>query len=214
MQALCRSPINGCYSKNQFRLDRAQDRLHIVKGLIVALENIDKVVAIIKGSKDVEDAKSSLRKELKLSEIQATHILDMQLRRLTALEMQKILDEREELTARIKEYKKILDSEQRQRTIVLKELEEIVEIYGVDRRTEIVDLKDIPVHDDIPLIDVEDVPDEPCLITLSTSGRVGRASIEEVEDQHRGSMMFCLLPQSDQPIVWCLLSPLKDVRFP
>ena len=54
----------------------------------------------------------------------------------------------------------------------------IVEIYGVDRRTEIVDLKDIPVHDDIPLIDVEDVPDEPCLITLSTSGRVGRAPIE------------------------------------
>ena len=102
----------------------------------------------------------------------------MQLRRLTALEMQKILDEREELTARIKEYKKILDSEQRQRTIVLKELEEIVEIYGVDRRTEIVDLKDIPVHDDIPLIDVEDAPDEPCLITLSTSGRVGRAPIE------------------------------------
>ena len=164
--------------RTQFRLDRAQDRLHIVKGLIVALENIDKVVAIIKGSKDVEDAKSSLRKELKLSEIQATHILDMQLRRLTALEMQKILDEREELTARIKEYKKILDSEQRQRTIVLKELEEIVEIYGVERRTEIVDLKDIPVHDDIPLIDVEDVPDEPCLITLSTSGRVGRAPIE------------------------------------
>ena len=112
----------------------------------------------------------------------------MQLRRLTALEMQKILDEREELTARIKEYKKILDSEQRQRTIVLKELEEIVEIYGVDRRTEIVDLKDIPVHDDIPLIDVKDVPDEPCLITLSTSGRVGRASMREVEDQHRGQL--------------------------
>ena len=99
----------------------------------------------------------------------------MQLRRLTALEMQKILDEARRINCSHKGIQKILDSEQRQRTIVLKELEEIVEIYGVDRRTEIVDLKDIPVHDDIPLIDVEDVPDEPCLITLSTSGRVGRA---------------------------------------
>ena len=164
--------------RTQFRLDRAQDRLHIVKGLIIALESIDQVVSIIKGSKDVDVAKSALRKELKLSEIQATHILDMQLRRLTALEMQKILDEREELTARIKEYKKILDSEQRQRTIVLKELEEIVEIYGVERKTEIISIKDVPVYEDVPLIDEKDVPDEPCLITLSTSGKVGRSPIE------------------------------------
>ena len=95
--------------RTQFRLDRAQERLHIVKGLIVALENIDRVVAIIRGSEDADEAKAALRKELKLSEIQATHILDMQLRRLTALEMQKILDEQDELKGRITEYKKILD---------------------------------------------------------------------------------------------------------
>ncbi|MAT02381.1 MAG: DNA topoisomerase IV [Acidimicrobiaceae bacterium] len=170
--------LNVVNRRTQFRLDRAQDRLHIVEGLLIALENIDQVVSIIKGSEDVEDAKAELRKELKLSEIQATHILDMQLRRLTALEMQKILDESEELTLHISEYKKILASEQRQRTIVLKELEEIVEIYGVDRSTEIIDLKDVPVYDDIPLIEEKDIPDEPCLITLSTSGRVGRSPIE------------------------------------
>ena len=170
--------LNVVNRRTQFRLDRAQDRLHIVEGLLIALENIDQVVSIIKGSEDVENAKAELRKELKLSEIQATHILDMQLRRLTALEMQKILDESEELTLHISEYKKILASEQRQRTIVLKELEEIVEIYGVDRSTEIIDLKDVPVYDDIPLIEEKDIPDEPCLITLSTSGRVGRSPIE------------------------------------
>ncbi len=170
--------LNVVNRRTQFRLDRAQDRLHIVEGLLIALENIDQVVSIIKGSEDVEDAKAELRKELKLSEIQATHILDMQLRRLTALEMQKILDESEELALHISEYKKILASEQRQRTIVLKELEEIVEIYGVDRSTEIIDLKDVPVYDDIPLIEEKDIPDEPCLITLSTSGRVGRSPIE------------------------------------
>ena len=170
--------LNVVNRRTQFRLDRAQDRLHIVEGLLIALENIDQVVSIIKGSEDVENAKAELRKELKLSEIQATHILDMQLRRLTALEMQKILDESEELALHISEYKKILASEQRQRTIVLKELEEIVEIYGVDRSTEIIDLKDVPVYDDIPLIEEKDIPDEPCLITLSTSGRVGRSPIE------------------------------------
>ena len=89
--------LNVVVRRTQFRLERAQERLHIVKGLIIALENIDQVVAIIRGSEDADEAKAALRKELKLSEIQATHILDMQLRRLTALEMQKILDEQDEL---------------------------------------------------------------------------------------------------------------------
>ena len=170
--------LNVVIRRTQFRLDRAQERLHIVKGLIVALENIDQVVAIIRGSEDAEEAKAALRKELKLSEIQATHILDMQLRRLTALEMQKILDEQDELKGRITEYKKILGSEQRQRTTVLKELKEIVDIYGVDRKTEIISISDIPVYDDIPLVDEKEVPDEACLVTLSTSGKIGRMPIE------------------------------------
>ena len=170
--------LNVVVRRTQFRLDRAQERLHIVKGLIVALENIDRVVAIIRGSEDAEEAKIALRKELKLSEIQATHILDMQLRRLTALEMQKILDEQDELKGRISEYKKMLGSEQRQRTTVLKELKEIVEIYAVDRKTKIIPVSDIPVYDDIPLVDEKEIPDEACLVTLSTSGKIGRTPIE------------------------------------
>ncbi len=170
--------LNVVVRRTQFRLERAQERLHIVKGLIIALENIDQVVAIIRGSEDADEAKAALRKELKLSEIQATHILDMQLRRLTALEMQKILDEQDELKGRITEYKKILGSEQRQRTTVLKELKEIVDIYGVDRKTEIIPLKDIPTYDDIPLVDEKEVPDEACIVTLSTSGKIGRTPIE------------------------------------
>ena len=104
--------------------------------------------------------------------------MDMQRRRLTALEMQKILDEQDELKGRITEYKKILGAEQRQRTTVLKELKEIVDIYGVDRKTEIIPLEDIPTYDDIPLVDEKEVPDEACIVTLSTSGKIGRTPIE------------------------------------
>ncbi|MDG1845605.1 MAG: DNA topoisomerase 4 subunit A [Acidimicrobiales bacterium] len=171
--------LNVVIRRTQFRLERAQERLHIVMGLIVALENIDRVVTIIRGSADVEEAKSSLRKELKLSEIQATHILDMQLRRLTALEMQKIIDERDELSGQINEYKKLLGSEQRQRATVLNELKETVDVYGTDRKTEIISVSDIPVYDDVPLVNEQEVPDEACLVTLSTSGRIGRTSIED-----------------------------------
>jgi len=170
--------LNVVIRRTQFRLERAQERLHIVKGLIVALENIDRVVTIIRGSEDVEEAKSALRKELKLSEVQATHILDMQLRRLTALEMQKIIDERDELSGQIDEYKKLLDSEQRQRATVLNELKETVDVYGTDRKTEIISVSDIPVYDDVPLVNEQEVPDAACLVTLSTSGKIGRTSIE------------------------------------
>ena len=164
--------------RTEYRLQRAQDRLHIVEGLIIALENIDLVVSIIRGSADVDEARTQLCEQLDLTEIQATHILDMQLRRLTALEMQKIIDERDDLEARIDEYEKILASEQRRRTLVLNELNEIVEVYATERRTEIIGVDDVPVFDDVPLIDEEEVPDTPCVVTLSTSGVVGRAATE------------------------------------
>ncbi len=163
--------------RTQYRLDRAQARLHIVEGLIIALDNIDLVVRIIRGSADVDEARTQLCEQLDLSEIQATHILDMQLRRLTALEKQKIVGERDELLARIEEYLTLLGSEQRQRTTVLKELEELVEVYATDRRTEIIGVDDLPeVH--IPVIDEEAEPDSPCVVTLATSGVIGRAPVE------------------------------------
>ncbi|MGI9622391.1 MAG: DNA gyrase/topoisomerase IV subunit A [Acidimicrobiales bacterium] len=164
--------------RTEHRLTRANDRLHIVEGLIIALDNIDLVVSIIRGSDDVDEARTQLCSQLDLSEIQATHILDMQLRRLTALEKQKILDERDDLASRIDEYKKILASDQRRRTLVLNELSEIVDVYAADRRSEIINSEAVPVYDNVPLIDQEEAPDQPCVVTLSTSGVVGRAPTE------------------------------------
>ena len=163
--------------RSRFRLLRAQDRLHIVAGLLIALDNIDDVVTIIRRSSDSAEAKERLMLALELSDIQATHILDMPLRRLTALEKQKLVDEREELEAIIADLEALLKSEKRQRTLVLHELAEVVDAYSVERRTAIVSADDIPVFEAIDLID-DRVDDEPCLVTLSTSGQAGHAPIE------------------------------------
>ncbi len=167
--------------RSTYRLERARARLHIVEGLVVALDNIDLVVAIIRSSADVAEARERLMAELALSEIQATHILDMQLRRLTALEKQKILDERDSLLAGIDELEKLLGSEQRQRTLVLNELKGAVERHGRERRTQIVAPDELPVYDNLevtPSTTTAPATDEPCVITLSTSGTVGRAPTE------------------------------------
>jgi DNA gyrase subunit A len=160
--------------RTEYRLTKAQDRLHIVEGLLKALDAIDEVVAIIRSSQDPTEARERLMAELALSEIQATHILDMQLRRLTALEKLKLDGEAEELSGKIADYKKLLGSEQRRRTLVLKELDDLVAEFGDERRSKIIRPSDI---DDVSLeamIDDPDVIDEPCVIALSTSGVVGR----------------------------------------
>jgi DNA gyrase subunit A len=167
--------------RTRFRLERALARLHIVEGLIVALDNIDLVVQIIRGSADVAEARERLMAELSLSEIQATHILDMQLRRLTALEKQKIVDERDSLVDDIDGFEKLLGSEQRQRTLVLRELQGAVERYGRERRTDIVGPDDLPVYANVEIMPSSSslpTTDEPCVVTLSTSGLVGRAPTE------------------------------------
>lgn len=161
--------------RTRHRLGRARDRHHILEGLIIALDNIDEVVAIIRGSDDAATARQRLQDALNLTEIQAAHILDMQLRRLTALEKQKIIDERDELIAEIDRLEKLLGSEQRQRTLVLKELDELVERFGQDRRTEIVSHQDAPVYEPTPAEELTPTSEGPCVVTLSTTGIVGRA---------------------------------------
>ena len=164
--------------RTNFRLDRAQSRLHIVQGLLTALDAIDLVVSIIRTSDDANQARTRLMSELSLSDIQATHILDMQLRRLTALEKLKLVEERDELNARIAELEKILASEQRRRTIVVKELDELTEKFGRERRTRIVSPDAI---DDVSLeamLEDGDEADEPCVIALSASGVVGREPVD------------------------------------
>ncbi|MEC9395740.1 MAG: DNA topoisomerase (ATP-hydrolyzing), partial [Actinomycetota bacterium] len=162
--------------RTEFRLARAEDRLHIVAGLLVALNAIDEVVAIIRGSNDTTVAREALMERFDLSRVQTDHILDMPLKRLTALEVQRLEEERDELEAAIADHRALLKSEKRQRTLVLTELGEAVEQFGRERRTEIMDPDDLPVFDAVEMAD--DVADEPCVVTLSTSGQIGRVPAE------------------------------------
>ena len=161
--------------RTRHRLARAEERLHLVAGLLMALEIIDEVVAIIRGSEDAATARDGLMDRFDLSRLQTDHILDMPLKRLTALETRRLLDERDDLEASIRDFTTLLGSEKRQRTLVLDELAEAVESFGRPRRTEIVHPDDLPVFDSVTT--TEDVDDEPCVVTLSTSGQIGRSPV-------------------------------------
>jgi DNA gyrase subunit A len=166
--------------RTSFRLDKARRRLHLVEGLLIALDAIDLVVSIIRSSQDVAEARSRLMDELRLSDVQAVHILDMQLRRLTALARLELQAEADELRGQIDDYEKILGSEQRQRTIVLKELEELVAEFGSERRTQIItpDQIDDVTLDEVAAEQAAARVDEPCVVALSQSGMVGREPVE------------------------------------
>ena len=166
--------------RTAFRLDKAQRRLHLVEGLLVALDAIDLVVSIIRSSQDAGEARDRLMAELSLSEVQAVHILDMQLRRLTALAKLELEAEAEELRGRIAEFEKILASDKRQRTIVLSELEELVAVHGFERRSRIVrpdQLDDVTLQE-AAAEEAATRVEEPCVVSLSTSGVVGREPVE------------------------------------
>ncbi len=162
--------------RTKFRRQKASDRLHIVQGLLIALDAIDEVVAIIRGSEDTAAARKALMKKFKLSQIQTDHILDMPLKRLTALEKLRIEEERDDLVAAIEGHEKLLKSEAQQRKLVLSELSEAVEKFGQPRKTEITHPDDLPVFDAVE--EVQDITDEPCVVTLSTSGQIGRMPVD------------------------------------
>jgi DNA gyrase subunit A len=161
--------------RTEFRLEKARRRLHLVEGLLIALDAIDLVVSIIRSSEDAAEARDRLMEQLSLTEVQAVHILDMQLRRLTALAKLELEAEAGELRGRIEDFEKILASEKRQRTIVLNELEELVVNYGFERRSRIVSPDDL---DDVTLEEAEaeeaaNRAEEPCVVALTTSGVIG-----------------------------------------
>ena len=167
--------------RTRHRLQRATERLHIVEGLIIALDNIDDVVALIRASADAAEARAGLMARFELSEVQANHILDMALRRLTALEHRKLTDEAASLRADIAEYDGIIASERRRRAIVRKELRRIVEEHGKPRRSRIVaaeaadeELSRGAVSSPAP--EAAAMPDVACVVTVSTSGNIGWAS--------------------------------------
>lgn len=165
--------------RTKFDLDAAEKRAHILEGYIIALDNIDAIIKLIKASKDTETAKLGLMKKFKLSEIQAQAILDMRLQRLTGLERKKIEDEYKEIIKLINKLKAILSSKQLQLQIIKEELLEIKEKYGDSRRTEIV-MKQTEFK-------IEDmIAEEEVVITISHAGYIKRFPVSGYRRQMRG----------------------------
>ncbi|MBU42390.1 MAG: DNA gyrase subunit A [Spirochaetaceae bacterium] len=168
--------------RTQYELDQAEKRAHILEGLKIALDFIDEVIKIIRGSKTVDEARQKLIKRFKLTEIQANAILDMRLQKLTSLESAKIIEELNQLREKIKDYKDILKSEKRQYTIVSDELGEMKTAYGSKRATE-VDTSSV----DSLSFDVTDlIPDEDVVITLTEDGFIKRMGVDSFRRQKRG----------------------------
>jgi len=167
--------------KVQFLLGKAEEREHILKGLVIALANIDEVIETIKKSKDNPDARENLMSKFELSERQATAILEMQLRRLTSLEVDKIKNELEEIEKAIEDYKDILAREERVIEIISSELAEVKATYDNPRRSELsFDDSDIELED---LIAPEDI-----VVTMTYQGYIKRISLDEYRIQNRGGV--------------------------
>ncbi|MBT4022847.1 DNA gyrase subunit A [archaeon] len=165
--------------RTQYDLRKAKARAHILDGLLIALQNIDQVIAKIKKSDNAEEAKNTLIQDYDLSEEQAKAILDMKLQKLAALEQQKIKDEHKELQNLIEKLEEILANRNNILNIIIKEQEELIEKYGDERKTDIIDYEeDIDIED---LIEEEDV-----VVTISHSGYIKRMQLEEYKQQHRG----------------------------
>ena len=175
-----RHQIEVIVRRTQFRLDKAEADAHILRGYLKALDALDDVIALIRKSPTVDDAREGLKKLLGVDDDQALAILNLQLRRLAALERQKIMDQAGELEKLIAEYKAILASEERQRAIVSEELEEIVERFGDDRRTEILQGFDGGMTDE------DLIPEEEMVVTVTRGGYIKRTRSDNYRSQHRG----------------------------
>ncbi len=165
--------------RSRFRLAKAEARAHIVRGLLIALDNIDRVVQIIRSSANVDVARAALMEEFSFSEIQANHILDMPLRRLTALETSKLREELEELEATIAYLEGLLADEAKRRTLIGEELAEIRDKFGDARRSQI-----IPDVGDMSLEDL--IADEDLVVTISAAGYVKSVLSKAYKTQGRG----------------------------
>lgn len=167
--------------RTQYELRKAEERAHILQGLIIALDNIDEVIKLIRASKTPEEARSGLMNRFELSELQARAILDMRLQKLTGLERDKLHEEFNELMAAIARFKEILDNYEIRMGIVKDELLEIKEKYGDDRRSRIeYSSADLSIEDMIP--------DENVVVTISHAGYIKRTRLAEYKSQARGGV--------------------------
>lgn len=165
--------------RTRYDLQKAEERAHILEGLLIALDNIDEVIRIIRQSKTVDEAREGLIAAFAFSEIQAKAILDMRLQRLVSLEIEKVKEEYAELQEKIAYYKAVLASEEMQRGIVKDELDEIKEKYGDVRKTDI-----SHADDEISIEDL--IPNEEVVITISHLGYIKRTKTDEFKQQSRG----------------------------
>jgi hypothetical protein len=165
--------------RTQYRLDEAEKRAHILRGLVKALDMLDEVIALIRRSETVDIARAGLMDLLTIDEIQADAILAMQLRRLAALERQKIIDELAEIEKIIADLKDILASPERQRSIVRDELKEIVDKYGDDRRSEIIAASGEVTEEDL-------IARENVVVTITSTGYAKRTKVDLYKSQRRG----------------------------
>ena len=165
--------------RTRYRLRRAEEQAHIYRGLVKALDMLDEVIALIRRSPDVDEARTGLIALLEIDELQAQAILDMQLRRLAALERQKIMDRLAELETEIADLEDILANEPRQRSIVSEELAAIVDRFGNERRTQI-----IAADGDLSMEDL--IPDEDLVVTITRGGYAKRTRADQYRLQKRG----------------------------
>ena len=165
--------------RTQFRLDEAEKRAHILRGLVKALDMLDEVIALIRRSPTVDEARAGLMKLLDVDEVQADAILAMQLRRLAALERQKIVDDLAAIEAEIADYKDILAKPERQRAIVAEELAEVVDKHGDERRTQIVAATGDVTEEDL-------IARENVVVTITATGYAKRTKVDAYKSQKRG----------------------------
>lgn len=166
--------------RTRYRLRQAEEEAHILRGLLKALDALDEVIALIRRSPTADEARTALMEFLQIDEAQAQAILNMQLRRLAALERQKIQDRHDELMRMIAEYNAIIASETRQREIISEELGEIVNRYGDERRTQIM----YGYNGDMSMEDL--IPEEEVVVTITRGGYIKRTRSDQYRSQHRG----------------------------
>ncbi len=167
--------------RTEYLLKKAEDRAHILEGLIIASDNIDEVIAIIRASANGDEARNNLIERFKLSEIQAKAIVEMRLRQLTGLEQDKLRTEYDEIMKTIDDLKDILAHKERRMTIIREELQEIKDKYGDERRSVIE-----YAGGDVSITDL--IPDEKVVITISNAGYIKRTSLTEYKTQNRGGV--------------------------
>ncbi|RIV69358.1 DNA gyrase subunit A [Flagellimonas aequoris] len=167
--------------RTTYELKKAEDRAHILEGLIIASDNIDEVIAIIRASSNVDEARTNLMERFKLTEVQAKAIVEMRLRQLTGLEQDKLREEYDELLKTIEDLKDILDKKERRMQIIKDELLEVKDKYGDERRSEI-----NYAGGDLSIEDM--IPDEQVVITISHAGYIKRTPLTEYKTQNRGGV--------------------------